>query len=174
MKKKNNPIASRFRAVRKELGFTQQQLADELLMSRNYIAKIEAGIQQPGDRVMPALESLRVRLSNNRRADSVDRFTPVSEARAAYGDIPDIVAEIERHHVAVLAAAGRDPVRLGWIREQQRAHLAIPAHWDESSPRPPKQSAISEMADELDRQHQANFKRARSDPAFHALHAGKK
>ena len=26
-------------------------------------------------------------------------------------------------------AAEGDPVRLGWIAEQQQAHLSIPAHW---------------------------------------------
>lgn len=56
----------------------------------------------------------------------------VSEPRAPYGDESDLTEEINRHHAGLLLAAKGDPVRLGWIREQQQAHLAIPAHWQAS------------------------------------------
>jgi len=143
-------------------------MARHIGVSREWLSKLENGKEPISDFVAMKLDAFT-------RGDvNSHHIGAVAEAPAAYGDHPGIVSEIEQHNAALLSRAGRDPVRLGWIREQQRAHLAIPAHWAESSPRPPKQSAISEIADELDRQHQANFKRARSDPAFHALHAGKK
>lgn len=54
----------------------------------------------------------------------------IREDQEGHYDGPrDTVEEIEHHHQSLLLAADGDPVRLGWIREQQRAHLAIPAHW---------------------------------------------
>lgn len=83
-------------------------------------------------------------------------------------------AEIEQHHAALLLAARRDPVRLGWIREQQRAHLAIPAHWAEAEPSVPELSPIAKVADDLQRRLAATMKRAGHDPAAHAYAPGKK
>lgn len=65
VEKKNISAAERFREVRSRLGITQQRLADELLLTRNYIAKIESGLQEPSPRALMALESLRVRLVHN-------------------------------------------------------------------------------------------------------------
>jgi transcriptional regulator with XRE-family HTH domain len=56
-------------------------------------------------------------------------LSAVAEPRATYGGEGDLTEEIGRHHQSLLLAAKGDPVRLGWIREQQQAHLAIPAHW---------------------------------------------
>lgn len=53
----------------------------------------------------------------------------VGEARSDHDGLADLATEVERHHAELLAAANNDPARLGWIREQQQAHLAIPAHW---------------------------------------------
>jgi len=41
----------------------------------------------------------------------------------------EIIREIELHNTMLLASAGHDIGRLGWIREQQVAHLSTPAHW---------------------------------------------
>lgn len=60
---------------------------------------------------------------------SVDAPTAVAEPRAPYGGESDLIEEIERHHAELLLAAHNDPVRLGWIREQQQAHLSVPSHW---------------------------------------------
>ena len=46
--------------MRHQLGITQQQLADALALTRNYVAKIESGMQTPSLRVLRSLESLRV------------------------------------------------------------------------------------------------------------------
>lgn len=125
VEKKNISAAERFREVRSRLGITQQRLADELLLTRNYIAKIESGLQEPSPRALMALESLRVRLVHNS-----EQLTHTAEAPGMIGSEPSaIIEEIDHHHAALLLAAENDPVRLGWIREQQRAHLEIPEHW---------------------------------------------
>lgn len=130
VEKKNNSAAERFREVRSRLGFTQQRLADELLLTRNYIAKIESGIQEPSPRALMALESLRVRLVHK-----TEQPMHTAEAPGVIGNAPsEIVEEIEHHHAALLLAAENDPMRLGWIREQQRAHLEIPEHWKTQRP----------------------------------------
>ena len=127
VEKKNNPTAARFREVRRELGFTQQQLADELLMSRNYIAKIEAGIQEPGPRALVALESLRVRLVN--KSTPAEHSHAVAEDQAPYGDAAQIEQGVRRDFEKCVSAAEGDVQRLHWIGEQVKEHLAVPAHW---------------------------------------------
>ena len=121
-----NNIAGRFKAVRKLLGLTQQGLADELLMSRNYIAKIEAGIQEPGPRVLVALEAARVRLVNKPIAPS---GSMVEEEQAAYGATQTIASELERKFSTLLALADGDPERLHWIAVQMKEHLVPPKSW---------------------------------------------
>lgn len=69
-------MPDRFREVRRALGLTQQELADKLLLSRNYIAKIESGVQEPAARVLRDLESLRV--------DSGNLSSTSPEAKADY------------------------------------------------------------------------------------------
>jgi len=104
-------------------------------MSRNYIAKIEAGLQEPGARVLVALESLRVRLINNPVASRVDRGNEtkaplaVHEGAAAYGNGAEIEREIRRSFDALIVAAEGDPERLHWIAVQFREHFEIPKSW---------------------------------------------
>jgi transcriptional regulator with XRE-family HTH domain len=65
-----NKIADRFREVREMLGgITQAQLASRLLISRNYVGKIEAGIQEPSARIIADLE--RLRMSVEERMSSI-------------------------------------------------------------------------------------------------------
>ena len=131
MEKKNNLIAEKFRAVRRELGFTQQQLASQMLMSRNYIAKIEAGIQEPGARVLVALHALRVRLVNKRDSGIVDSANAAvgENEQAAYGTGADIERDVRREFESLIEAAAADPERLHWIIVQLREHLAVPKSW---------------------------------------------
>lgn len=60
-----------------------------------------------------------------RRAQGIDIDADSGGTSAA----SSLLRDIERHHASLLEIAGGDPARLGWIREQQRAHLAPPAHW---------------------------------------------
>lgn len=55
---KINKYAARFRQVREELDLTQQQLAERLLLTRNFIAKIESGVAEPSARTLSNLETL--------------------------------------------------------------------------------------------------------------------
>lgn len=124
--KKNNSIAAQFRAARQQLGFTQQVLADHLLLTRNYVAKIEAGIQEPSPRTVMALENLRVSLVNNYE-------TPVygtgEAATPDTRDTPQLVRALRAEFEALLAASGHLPQRLHWIAEQMKEHLSVPRSW---------------------------------------------
>lgn len=64
-----NNVAERFREVRKQLGFTQDDLAKRLLLSRNYIAKIETNAKAPSARVLTALEALIVDRGHTARVE---------------------------------------------------------------------------------------------------------
>lgn len=57
-----NNSSSRFREIRGLLGYTQQQLSEQLFLSRNYVAQIEIGAKDPSPRVLRDLEALRLRL----------------------------------------------------------------------------------------------------------------
>jgi transcriptional regulator with XRE-family HTH domain len=53
----------------------------------------------------------------------------VAEDQAPYGTPATLEAEVRRHLDAVITAARNNPARLGWIAEQLKAFVAIPAHW---------------------------------------------
>ena len=142
---KKNTIAGRFKEVRKLLGLTQAKLAEQLDLSRNYVAKIEAGIQEPSTRTANALESLRVAFENTQSTKGVDhalsdrpqteyrKFGKANEVevpdQASYGSSKSLAAEARRHLEELLVAAQHDPRRIGWIIEQMREHLALPRNW---------------------------------------------
>lgn len=69
---KENNIAERFRTIRRELDLTQDQLAKRLLISRNYVAKIEAGLQEPAVRLVRDLEALRVDSVNKASTSTIE------------------------------------------------------------------------------------------------------
>ena len=82
-----------------ETTLTQQQLAEKLLLTRNYIAKIESDAQEPAARVVRDLESLRVAFENS-------ESTPLSvrEEHAEYGtrnQKPDAAALRRASHQVV-------------------------------------------------------------------------
>lgn len=68
---KINKYAARFQEVRKKLDLTQQALADRLLLSRNFIAKIESGAAEPSARTLSSLEAL---LNESTRPSHRPRF----------------------------------------------------------------------------------------------------
>jgi transcriptional regulator with XRE-family HTH domain len=118
--------------IRSAARISQQELADRLLVSRNYISLIESGKKAASVRLLSAMRQL---------AASVDKVSaphpespPVGPLlaegpQASYGSSVTMRREIEQHNHDLLIAAKDDPRRLGWIREQQKAHLAVPPHW---------------------------------------------
>lgn len=130
--KKNISASNRFRAAREQLGFTQQKLADELLLTRNYIAKIEAGIQEPSARAVMALETLRVSLVNKS-----EHYAPGGASAGRYEvppgtprSVEELVRALRGDFEALLGAASQMPQRLHWMAEQMKEHLSIPKTWN--------------------------------------------
>lgn len=111
---KTHKISDRFREVRKQLGLTQEQLASQLFLTRNYIAKIESDAQEPSARVVRDLESLRVAFENK-----VSTMYEVQETRGPYvekrnqssGKTPSVTSSIPRmidpRHAAPGQPSGR-------------------------------------------------------------------
>lgn len=62
---KTHTAGDRSKEIREQLKITQHQLAELSGYSRNYIAKIESGAQEPAARYLQVLESLRIRLEHN-------------------------------------------------------------------------------------------------------------
>lgn len=54
----------------------------------------------------------------------------------------DIEEDVRRHIEELIALAGDDSARLGWIKEQLQLHLSAPQHWRRG--RPVKLSAENE------------------------------
>ncbi|MCX6951170.1 MAG: helix-turn-helix transcriptional regulator [Verrucomicrobia bacterium] len=135
VEKKNISPANRFKAVREQLGFTQQKLADALLLTRNYIAKIEAGIQAPSPRTVMALETLRVSLINNPNQPTDGGAALGGGASAPVPAKPDtrtpseLVRALRVEFDALLASTDHLPQRLHWLSEQMKEHLAVPKSW---------------------------------------------
>jgi transcriptional regulator with XRE-family HTH domain len=154
MEKKSNP-AELSRALRSALGgLTQLELATKLLLSRNYISHIEAGLKSPSARVLAQMESL-LSLANS---ESVRKEHPpsyaVKEEQAPYGALREVTAEeaeageaddiadrIRTRVEATIAAAGKNVARMGWIHEQAEQHLRAPEHWARGIPEPQRRPA---------------------------------
>jgi transcriptional regulator with XRE-family HTH domain len=116
---KKNIIPDRFREIRTLLGgLTQQQLADRLALSRNYIAKIESGKKEPSTRVLRSLEDLL-------RVHSVHPKSTMGaeEARSDYNGAALVLLrdQVEEELRGLLEFGGNDLGRLGWLREELRA-----------------------------------------------------
>ena len=50
-----NNVSERFKAVRKELGFNQQQFANELGISQTHVSAIETGRENPSTSLLKLL-----------------------------------------------------------------------------------------------------------------------
>jgi len=81
-------------------------------------------------------DDIGLRLDELLRRKGIELSSPKSEASSSaatgpleYGTADALRREIDQHNAALLIASKEDPARLGWIREQQKAHLAIPKHW---------------------------------------------
>ena len=105
----DNNSAAHFKAARKALGLTQQELADRLLLSQNYVAQIEMGRKHPSGRVLTTLETLTKAIDSG----ATPERGPVHEEQAAYGTPGTLETEARRHLDSVIAAAKGEPARLG-------------------------------------------------------------
>jgi len=110
--------------VRRTLGLTQQQLAERLFLTRNYVAKIETGAKEPSTRSVRALESLLVSSEYNQGAAGVHEE----------GNADELIGEIRRVLDTAVAKAAGDKHKLAWILEQLRRHVAPAAHWEAPEP----------------------------------------
>lgn len=99
-------------------------------VTREWISKLENGREEFSEFIqmkMDAVEKNGVTQLHKQVWETSERVEEPSPT--PQGAPRDTLQEIDNHHQRLLLAADGDPVRLGWIREQQRAHLAIPAHW---------------------------------------------
>ena len=143
MEKKSTP-AELSRAIRSALGLTQSELATRLLLSRNYISHIEAGLKSPSVRILVQMEAMLSEATSRGGPSEHSNAGAVEEPQAPYlpsgaGGLSDpalaITEEIQAKVCAVVTAANGDPSRLGWINEQLAQHLRPPAHWPKVTPR---------------------------------------
>lgn len=86
----------------------------------------------------------------------------VAEESGAFGNSEDVRHQIERHHHELMVAAKNEPTRLGWIREQQLEHLAIPKAWR-------THEEINRRAHELAARAQEQRERAQEEQRRRAL-----
>lgn len=126
---------SKFSALSRELrqafgGITQAKLAALLLVSRNYISQIEAGLKTPSARLAAQMEVMLTEAAN---VDKVNIPLAAHEDPVPFSAAPQLREELRDQFAALLVAAGDDRNRLGWVAEQLRLHLAIPAHWHSDS-----------------------------------------
>ena len=140
-----NKISDRFRAVRSELKLTQQQLAQALLLSRNYIAQIEMGAREPTVRVVNALEQLvdrqRARSTNHPAREeglkAGDKRHRIEEPQLAYSGgvasripqrrAPSTRADCEDYFRSLLDAAdlGDDPNAFPVIHDRLKKEFPL-------------------------------------------------
>jgi len=147
---KKNTVPDRFRQIRGQLGLTQQQLADRLFLSRNYIAKIESGVQEPSARVLRDLELLRVdsgnsaslqhhyRDSGSREAPPVgmveERTSPMVDPRFQPRSDPTPQMCFD-HFQRFLALAAEQPGGVGYTWHQLQKHFPLD-EFEERKPLP--------------------------------------
>lgn len=152
-----NKVSERFREVRKQLGITQQQLAERLLLTRNYVAKIESGAQEPAARVVRDLESLRVDYENTQSTSGVLNEhashyvhsrsrgprgqpetpignSPMVDPRHAPRPAPPTKEECMAYLAEFLSRAEHEPGGLGYAWRQLQKYLPL----DEFEPRESK------------------------------------
>ena len=131
--------------IREKTGWSQAELADRLMISRNYVALIEMGRKQPSARLLSQLTSMldEVEKGNSPDSPSSEAHRPANDKHRRPADVQDKASDQVRlgqlsRQVydlidAIIEAADHDVGRYGWILEQLRSHLQAPAHWSHSS-----------------------------------------
>jgi transcriptional regulator with XRE-family HTH domain len=115
MPQKTGPegLGRRIARLRAERGWTQQQLADRLAISRVAVSHLESGLSDPGERTVALLAGLF-------RVEPHDLVAATSYPSAKAERLPVVVArytEVE-HQLALMEAD------LGWLR---RRPVVVPA-----------------------------------------------
>ncbi|MBK8477469.1 MAG: helix-turn-helix transcriptional regulator [Opitutaceae bacterium] len=153
MEKLSNP-AELSRALRRALGgLTQSELATKLLLSRNYISHIEAGLKLPSARVLaqmhgmlPKATSQNVQKEHEEPAvgEPRGRYAPLREVtpeESQEGEAAELSDQIRTQVERSIAATKGDVGRLGWLREQAEQHLRPPERWSQGLPEPKRRPA---------------------------------
>lgn len=121
-------LRERIERVQKLLKLTAGQMAAELRITPEWLSKITNGRVQGSDDIGLRLDEFlrRKGIELSSKADA----EPGSILRTPHhGGAGKAAQEIRDELETLLRQADSDPDRLGWIREQFRAHLAPPRHW---------------------------------------------
>jgi transcriptional regulator with XRE-family HTH domain len=128
---KSHPVTGEdVRSWRESHRLSQEDLGKLLDTSREWIGMIERGSR-------PISADLYLRFENLKReprfdsagAESASPPGMLREDAAPYGSPEMLANEARRILDTTLHAAGDDTAKLGWVREQMRSHLSMPAHW---------------------------------------------
>jgi transcriptional regulator with XRE-family HTH domain len=110
-----------------KLGLKNYEMAAELRITPEWYGKITGGKAEPSD-------DLRLRLDEllRRRKIELSSISEGDDGPASSGTRQSVQLRqrIQQHVDDLLAAAGNDQQRLGWIAEQLLAHVDVPGHWD--------------------------------------------
>ena len=151
---KVNNSSARFREIRDELDLTQQELAERLLLSRNYIAQIEMGVREPSVRVVGAAEALLAKAHRANRAGAavdiphlktgVPRAAQLEEPSDRYGTVasripqqrsPSTRADCEAYAQELFDAASLSKDPNAWPVILHRLKKQFPLEeWPEAGP----------------------------------------
>ena len=115
------PLGRRIAALRSKLGWTQQELADRLAISRVAVSHLESGVSSPGERTVALLAGV---FKVEPHELVVDTSYPLAKAER----LPVVVArhtEVE-HQLDLLA---NDLTWLERLDDPSQAHLIVEA-WD--------------------------------------------
>ena len=113
---------------------SQEELGKLLDTSREWIGMIERGDRPISAAIYLRFENLKrePRFRSDSSSVSGGDFPPIPPASVVAGGSPGILARQARTILEnTLDAAGTDLAKLGWVREQLRSHLAVPAHWNQ-------------------------------------------
>lgn len=109
------------------LGLKNYEMAAELRITPEWYGKITGGKAEPSD-------DLRLRLDELLRRRKIE-LSSVVEGKAGQlssgtRQSVQLRKDIAKHVEDLMAAAGNDPQRLGWIAEQLIRHVDVPGHWN--------------------------------------------
>jgi len=125
------------RRVRDDLNFDQEEMGAELGVTREWISKLENRREDFSELIILKLKALQHGGSSMAVGEPSSLFggpAPNEEA---------LVDELDKSFQEIISSAKGDLGRLGWIREQLAAHLAIPGHWKEKKSRDRIPSTLS-------------------------------
>ncbi len=128
-------FSEQIKALMQAHSLTQHQIAAALEITPEWLSKILRGHRTASRDVPLRLDSFPRSTGGGTPIEhSSIPSTPLAETSHAPDSVSELVQAIAYHHGELMAAAKNVPERLGWIREQQRAHLAIPEHWGPQRP----------------------------------------